>query len=51
MAYIPVWKTVAILPKEKPRLLFGLTPKIPEGILDPSVNQIRESSGTILDFT
>jgi hypothetical protein len=50
MAYISVRKTVANLPKEKPRLLFGLTPKIPdpvpEGILDPSVNQTRESSGT-----
>jgi hypothetical protein len=40
---------VAKFPKEKLRLLLGLTPKIPdpvpEGILDPSVNQIRESSG------
>jgi hypothetical protein len=50
MAYISVWKTVANLTKGKPRLLFGLIPKIPdpvlEDILDPSVNQIRVSSGT-----
>jgi hypothetical protein len=50
MAYISVRKTVANLPKEKHKLLFGLTLKIPDpvpkGILDPSVNQIKESLGT-----
>jgi hypothetical protein len=39
---------VVNLPKEKPRLLFGLMPKIPdpvpEGILDLLVIQTRESS-------
>jgi hypothetical protein len=53
--HIVIWhifqsERLANLPKEKPRLLFGLTPKIPdpspEGILNPSVNQTRESSRT-----
>jgi hypothetical protein len=53
--HIVIWhifqsERLANLPKEKPRLLFGLAPKmpdpVPEGILDPSVNQTRESSGT-----
>jgi hypothetical protein len=43
------FEKLAYLPKGKHKLLFGLRPKIPapvpESALDPSVNQIRASSG------
>jgi hypothetical protein len=49
MAYISVRKTVANLPKRELKLLFGLKPQItdpvPKSALEPSLYQIRASSG------